>query len=113
MKKIDAKNIIKTMNWIMSIDEESQTSIEPILNKKGIYECAVNLPLIDKVVIGIGDSKISSIDNATIKTSQLIDTFLDNNPTFIIQNFFGENKYFLEESDDGFLSIRISTPSIN
>ena len=113
MKKIDATNIIKTMNWIMSVDEDCQSVIEPMLNNKGTFECVINLPLIDKLVIGIGDSKIESIDNATIKASQLIDSYLDSNPLFKFQNYFGCNQYFLEETDDGFLSIVLSKHSEN
>lgn len=108
MKQIDATNILKTMNWMMSVDENNQTSLEPILNKQGMYECDINLSLIEKTVIGIGASKIESIDNATTKAAQLIDEFLEKNPSFIIQDFFRTNKCVLEESDKGFLSIEIT-----
>ena len=63
MKRIDASKIIKTLNWIAQADEDGQSVLEPKLNKKGIYECEICLPLIDKTVIGLGDSKLESIDN--------------------------------------------------
>ena len=64
MKQIEAKEVIKTLNWIAQADEDGQSVLEPTLNKKGIYECVVHLPLIEKTVIGIGDYKLESIDNA-------------------------------------------------
>ena len=52
MKRIDAKNIVKTFCWIAQAGEDGVAVLEPILNKdKGTYECIINLPLIEKTVI--------------------------------------------------------------
>ena len=72
MKQIEAKEVIKTLNWIAQADEDGQSVLEPKRNRNGIYECLVHLPLIEKTVIGIGDYKLESIDNATKQSSKLI-----------------------------------------
>lgn len=41
MKQIEAKEVIKTLNWIAQADEDGQPVLEPTLNNKGIYECVV------------------------------------------------------------------------
>ena len=107
MKRIEAKEVIKTLNWIAQTDEDGQSVLEPKLNKKGIYECEICLPLIKKMVIGLGDSKIESIDNATKKTSSLIDGYLEKYPNTKVKNIFGDQKYVLEEDDNGFLCIHL------
>lgn len=107
MKRIEANKIIKTLNWIAQTDEDGQSVLEPKLNKKGIYECEICLPLIKKTVIGLGDSKIESIDNATQKTSSLIDGYLEAYPNTKVKNIFGDQKYVLEEDDNGFLCIHL------
>ena len=107
MKQIEAKEVIKTLNWIAQADEDGQSVLEPRLNKKRIYECVVHLPLVEKTVIGIGKCKLESIDNATKKASDLIDEYLKNNPTVKIENTFINKHYVLEEDDEGFLSIHV------
>lgn len=107
MKRIDANKIIKTLNWIAQADEDGQSVLEPKLNKKGIYECEICLPIIDKTVIGLGDSKLESIDNATQQTSNLIDEYLEANPDTKVNGIFGNQRYVLEEDDDGYLCIHL------
>ena len=107
MKQIEAKEVIKTLNWIAQADEDGRSVLEPALNKKGIYECAVRLPLIEKTVIGIGDCKLESIDNATKQSSKLIDQYVEENPDCKVDNVFGDSKYILEEDDNGYLCIRL------
>ena len=107
MKRIDASKIIKTLNWIAQADEDGQSVLEPKLNKKGIYECEICLPLIDKTVTGLGDSKLESIDNATQQTSNLIDEYLEANPDTKANGIFGNQRYVLEEDDDGCLCIHL------
>ena len=107
MKQIEAEEVIKTLNWIAQADEEGQSVLEPIRNRNGIYECLVHLPLIEKTVIGIGDYKLESIDNATKQSSKLIDEYLEENPDCEVKNTFGDSRYVLEEDDNGYLCIRL------
>ena len=107
MKQIEAKEIIKTLNWIAQADEGGQSVLEPKRNKNGIYECLVYLPLIEKTVIGIGDCKLESIDNATKQSSKLIEEYLEENPYYEIKNLFGDSRYVLEEDDNGYLCIHL------
>ncbi len=107
MKRIDAKEVIKTLNWISQSDEDGQAVLEPKLNGKGTYECIVHLPLIEKTVIGIGDTKLESIDNASKESSKLIDKYLEDNPDSAVKNAFGESEYVLEEDEKGYLCIRM------
>ena len=107
MKRIEANKIVKTLNWIMQADEDGQSVLEPKLNNKGIYECEIRLPLIEATVIGLGDSKLESIDNATQQTSNLIDQYLKDYPNTIVRNVFGGSRYVLEEDDNGYLCIHL------
>ncbi|MBQ9265727.1 MAG: hypothetical protein IJ186_01470 [Bacilli bacterium] len=107
MKSIDAKEVIKTLNRITQADVDAQPILEPKKNENGIYKCVVYLPLIDKTVIGIGDSKIESIDNATKQSSKLIDEYLEENPHYITNDFFGESSYILVEDDNENLYIHL------
>ena len=107
MKQIEAKEVIKTLNWIAQADEDGQSVLEPMLNKKGVYECVIQLTLIKKTVIGIGDYKLESIDNATKQSSKLIDEYLEENPNCEVKKMFGDSRYFLEEDDNGYLCIHL------
>jgi hypothetical protein len=107
MKQIEAKEVIKTLNWIAQADEDGQSVLEPKRNRNGIYECLVRLPLIEKTVIGIGDHKLESIDNATKQTSKLIDEYLEENPDCEVKNMFGNSRYVLEEDDNECLYIHL------
>lgn len=107
MKQIEAKEVIKTLNWIAQADEDGQSVLEPKRNRNGIYECLVHLPLIEKTVIGIGDYKLESIDNATKQSSKLIDEYLEENPNCEVKNMFGDSRYVLEEDDNGYLCIHL------
>ena len=107
MKQIEAKEVIKTLNWIAQADEDGQSILEPKRNRNGIYECLVHLPLIEKTVIGIGDYKLESIDNATKQSSKLIDEYLEENPNCEVKNMFGDSRYVLEEDDNVYLCIHL------
>ena len=107
MKQIEAKEVIKTLNWIAQADEDGQSVLEPMLNKKGVYECVIQRPLIKKTVIVIGDYKLESIDNATKQSSKLIDEYLEENPDCEVKNMFGDSRYVLEEDDNGYLCIHL------
>ena len=107
MKKIEANKVVKTLTWIAWNDEHDQTVLEPRLNKRGIYECEIHLPIINKVVIGLGDDKLESIDNATHQASNLIDEYLEENPKTAIDSSFDSEKYVLEEDDSGYLCIHV------
>ena len=107
MKRIEANKVIKTLNWIAQVDEDGQSVLEPKLNKKGIYECEIHLPIIEKTVIGLGDDKLESIDNATQQTSNLIDEYLEEHPDAEVRNIFGGQRYVLEEDDSGYLCIHL------
>ena len=106
MKSIEANKVIKTLNWIAQADGDGQSVLEPTLNKKGIYECEIHLPLIGKTVIGLGDDKLESIDNATQQTSRLIDEYLEQHP-ITIRNIFGGKRYVLVEDENGYLCIHL------
>ena len=112
MKKINAKEVIKTLNWIAQVDEDGQSILEPKLNNKRIYECQIDLPLIEKTVVGLGVSKIASIDNATRQASKLIDEYIENNKSFVVIDYFDGNDYILEEDDNGFLCLHLMKNNI-
>ena len=105
MKSINADKIIKTINWMVN-DDYNDSLLEPI-RKDDLYVCEIRLPLIEKTVIGIGDSKIDSIDNATKQASTLIDEYLSANPNVTVENYFNGKEYVLEEDDNGYLSIHL------
>lgn len=105
MKSINAEKIIKTINWIAN-DDNSDSLLEPI-KKGGVYVCEICLPLIEKTVIGIGDSKVESIGNAAEQASNLIDEYLANNPNINVENYFDDKIYVLEEDSNGCLSIHV------
>ena len=105
MKRINADKVIKTINWIAN-DDNCESLLEPI-NKGNMYVCEIYLPLVNKAIIGVGDSKIDSIDNATEQASDLIDEYLENNPNTEIENYFDGKQYILEENDNGYLSIHL------
>ena len=112
MKRIEANKIVKTLNWIAQVDENDQSVLEPRLNKKGIYECEIHLPLIEKTIIGLGDDKLESIDNATQQASNLIDEYLEDNPDTSLRNVFGNQRYVLEEDDNGYLCIHLISEQV-
>ena len=112
MKRIDANKIVKTLNWIAQVEECDQRVLEPKLNKKGIYQCEIFLPYIEKLVIGLGDSKLESIANATQQTSNLIDEYLNVHPERKIRNVFVHQNYILEEDDFGHLCIHLNNNKI-
>lgn len=105
MKSINADKVIKTINWIAN-DDCSDSLLEPI-KKDDMYVCEIHLPLIEKIIIGVGDTRIESIDNATKQASNLIDEYLDDNPGVIIENYFNDKDYVLQEDENGYLSIRL------
>ena len=107
MKRIEANKVVKTLNWIAQADEDGQSILEPKFNENGIYECEIYLPLIEKTVIGLGNNKLESIDNATQQASNLIDEYLEIYPEHNIRNVFGHQKYILEEDDHGYLCIHL------
>lgn len=105
MKQIDAKDVIKIINWISQSDEDGQTVLEPTLTDRGAYTCAIHLPLLQKTVVGIGNTKLESIDNATKESSKLIDEYLKCNPEFEAKELI-KGHYILEE-ENGCLCIRL------
>ena len=107
MKSIEANKIVKTLNWIAQVSEDDPSIIEPKLNEEGIYVCEIYLPLIEKIVIGLGDNKLESINNATQQTSNIIDEFLKENPKIKIRNMFSNQRFVLEEDDNGHLCIHM------
>lgn len=107
MKQIEAKEVIKTLNWIAQSDDSSESIFEPKLNCDGIYECRISLRFIKKTVIGLGDSKLDAIDNATKQTSKIIDEYIKENPKFKLKDIFGNAEYILEEDDNGYLCIHL------
>lgn len=113
MKSIEAKNLIKTLNWIVQTDGDDESVIKPKLNQKGFYECTVHLPVIEKTIIGIGDSKLESIENATNETSKLIDQYLEENPDYELKNVFDPSRYIFEEDDKGFICIHFTAKGAN
>jgi len=112
MKEINADNVVKVLNWITQIKDNVQSEIEPKLNKNGIYECQIQLPKIDALVVGIGKSKLESIDSATQKASKLIDEYIEKYPSEKIKNSINQYRYTLEEDDDGFLTFHLRRESI-
>ena len=107
MKQIDAKEVVKTLNWIAQADEDGQSVLEPKRNRNGIYECLVHLTKNEKTVIGIGDCKLESIDNATKQSSLLIDKYIEENPNYETKDLFGGSRYVLDENDNGHLCIHL------
>ena len=113
MKRIEANKILKTFNWIWHADKEYKTVLEPILNEDNIYEFEIHLPLINKTVIGLGDDKMESIDNATQQASNLIDEYVEKHPEAPAINGFGDWRYVLEEDDGGHLRLYISQNKVS
>jgi len=107
MKQIEATDVIKTLNWIAQAEETNKNVLEPTLNKNGIYECCVELPLIKKTVIGVGDLKIEAIDNLAKESSKLIDEYLKKNPSYDFKTPFKNLRYVLMEDDNGYLTIHL------
>ena len=108
MKTIKAKNVIKTLNWIAQADGDDESVLEPKLNQKGFYECTVHLPVIEKTIIGIGDSKLESIENAAKEASKLIDQYLKEHSETKLKQVFDSSRYILEEDDEGCLYIHFT-----
>ena len=106
MKRINAKDVIKTLKWIAQVDDDGQSVLEPKLNNKRIYECEIDLPLLEKTIVGLGDSKIESIDNATKQASKTIDEYLKQNPSIVFDSD-DDNDYILEEDDNGYLYLHL------
>ena len=107
MKVIDAKDVIKTLNWIAQTSQDVLSVLEPKKKANDLYECEIYLPLIAKTTVGFGDSKIDAIDNATHQASKLIDEYLNHNPLFVLRNELQDYKYLLEEDDEGYLNLRL------
>lgn len=108
MKKIDAHYLLKTMSWVCKKCDCKSHDLEPKLNKHGFYECKIYLPILDKIVVGLGETKIDSIDNVTKQSSLLIDEYLQNNPDVLFENEFKNKPYILEEDDSGNLVLCIT-----
>ena len=60
-------------------------------------------------MIGIGETKIESIDNASKQSSKLIDSYMKEHPKIVINESLSEDKYILKEDDKGYLSISFIT----
>lgn len=109
MKRINARNVMRVMMWNIS-DKGSRDCLEPIKQKDGTYICKFYLDFIQKTIVGIGDSKIECIDNATKEGSKLIDEYKSNNPELLeILTDPCENDYNYEltEDDEGNLDLHI------
>ena len=107
MKSIEANNVVKTLRWISEIEKDKYPEIDVVLNKNNLYQCVIYLPLIDKTVIGLGDSKLESINNATKKASDLIDEYIRRTS---YQNFkykSDDYDYFLKEDSNQNLCIHL------
>ena len=108
MKSIEAKEVVKTLNWIAQANEDGEPVLKPVFNKdKGVFECIIHLPLINKTIVGIGEDKLEAIDNASKQASKLIDEYLNSYPGIVLKDYFGGERYVLEE-DNGSLTIRLT-----
>lgn len=107
MRQIDAKNLMRCVEWIESHDKNAQFILEPRINKEGLYESITFLPLIEKTVIGIGNNKLDSIDNVANEAVRLIDEYVKDHPEEEIKNqdFLKDCVEILKEDDNGNLSI--------
>ena len=72
MKSINANKVVKTLHFIAKASDGDVPSLESKLNERGLYECVIELPLINKTVVGLGKSKLDSIDSATRISLDLI-----------------------------------------
>lgn len=106
MKRIKANRIMKTLRFISKAGGGVVPVLEAKLNNNNLYECVIYLPLINKTVIGLGDDKLDSVDNATKKTEFLIDEYLKENPCFFWE-FHSDSDYVLEEDNDGNLCMHL------
>ena len=109
MKKINGRNVMRVMCWNIS-DKGSYDCLTPIRQKDGTYLCKFYLDFIQKTVVGIGNSKIECVDNATRQGSLLIDEYKSNNPDLLeILNDPCENEYDYEltEDDKGNLDLHV------
>ena len=108
MKSIDAKNVIKTLSWVSETSDDASPILESKLNKEGMYECVINLPHVNKTVIGLGSSKLESIQNVPEKASDLIDEYLRENTKEIHKFNINKSGYVLEEDNQGNLYIHVN-----
>ena len=104
MKTIKANELIKTLDWIAQFGKGTTPIPEPKLNQNGSYECLIYIPLIEKTVIGLGDSKIEAVDNAAHQSSKIIDEYMENHD-IELKRTLGPGEYILEEDDSGYVSI--------
>lgn len=111
MKTIDASNIVKTMNFKCAVSSDEVNSIVTIRDRNGIYRSECYLPLIDKTIIGIGNSSIEAVDNTYLKASAIIDEYLEDHPDLIDKEFLEDSNYVLEEDEYGFLSLEVINKS--
>lgn len=107
MKTIDASNIVKTLNFKCALSKDGYTSIETARDENGIYRCECYLPIINKTIIGIGDSSIEAVDNAYTKASAIIDEYLTDHPGLIDKEDLEDSRFILEEDEHGFLSLEV------
>jgi len=106
MKSINANKVVKTLHFIAKASDGDVPSLESKLNERGLYECVIELPLINKTVVGLGKSKLDSIDSATRISLDLINAFLKKNPHFSLE-FSEKSSYLLEEDDEGNLCMHL------
>lgn len=111
MKQIEANNVIKTLNWIACFGNFGQSNLEPKLNNK-VYSCEIFLPLIKKTIIGLGYSKLESIDNLTKQASFAIDEYLKGHPANVFKPTSRKGRYILEEDESGFLNLYLTQEGV-
>lgn len=106
MKTVDAKNFTKTFDWIFSLTNDVKQNISNSKNDDG-YLCTIFLPLINKTIVGLGDTSLEAVDKATTQCSKLIDEYLKTNKSPQIRPLFGNKNCFLEENENGEIIIHL------
>lgn len=107
MKQIKADYVIKVLDWMTQNDEENPPRIECNRYDSG-FKCTLELPLINKTIIGLGNTRLEAINHATCKASEAIDEYVRETDFCFIHELDKHKQYNLEEDDNGFLSMHIS-----
>lgn len=82
--------------------------MQPNQIDENCFVCTIDIPKVDKEVIGIGSTRIEAIYHAAKFASKLIDEYLEKNPSTQINNYFKGKYYIVEEDEDSYIKIRLT-----
>lgn len=97
--KCVSEKINKLFNWLNIMGEVDDGIMDPEKIDDG-YRTEIYLPLVRKVVIGLGETKLISIENAAIECEKYIDEYVNDHPEFGSKYDLQKTKYIFTETDD-------------